>query len=329
MKNTAAVIAILVGLGAFSATSVAQNGSKHAELFPQRPVRWIAPFPPGGAADIVSRLIGQKLTEAWGQQIVVDNRPGAGGNLGTEIAARAAPDGYTVVLVPATFTTYPSLTKKPAYDPLKDFVPITLVSSSPLILVVNPSLPVKGVQELIALAKAKPRELNYASSGIGASAHMAGELFKSMTRTEIVHVPYKGQPQAILDLISGRIQMMFPNIPVSLPHIRAGKLRALAVTTAKRSVLFPGLPTVSESGLTGFEVTQWSGLLAPAGTPGAIVGKYQRDIAMALNLPDVRQNLANQGFEAVGSTPGKFSGYIKAEIIKWTKVIREAGIRPD
>jgi tripartite-type tricarboxylate transporter receptor subunit TctC len=277
----------------------------------------------------VSRLIGQKLTEAWGQQIVVDNRPGAGGNVGTEIAAHAAPDGYTVVLVPATFTTYPSLTKKPAYDPLKDFTPITLVSSSPTILVVNPSLPVKNVQELIALARAKPGQLNYASSGIGASAHMAAELFKSMTKTNIVHVPYKGQPQAILDLISGRVQIMFPNIPVALPHIKAGKLRALAVSTAKRSALFPELPTIAESGLPGFEVLQWSGLMAPAGTPKAIAGKYQRDIAKTLSLPDVRQKLASQGFEAVGNTPAEFSTYIRAEISKWAKVIREAGIRAD
>jgi len=329
MKKTAAAIAILVGFGAFSAISAAQNASRQSESFPQRPVRWIAPFPPGGAADIVSRLLGQKLTEAWGQQIVVDNRPGAGGNVGTELAARAAPDGYTVVLVPATFTTYPSLTKKPAYDPLKDFLPITLVSYSPLVLVVNPSLPVKGVQDLISLVKAKPGKFNYASSGIGASAHMAAELFKSMTKTNIVHVPYKGQPQAIFDLISGRVQIMFPNIPVSLPHIKAGRLRALAVSTAKRSALLPELPTISESGLNGFEVTQWSGLMAPAGTPKAIVDKYQRDIATALKLPDVRQSLRSQGFEAVGNTPGEFSDYIKVEIAKWAKVIREAGIHAD
>jgi len=329
MKGTAAAIAIFVGLGAFSATSAAQNNSRLSESFPQRPVRWIAPFPPGGAADIVSRLIGQKLTEAWGQQIVVDNRPGAGGNVGTEIAARAAPDGYTVVLVPATFTTYPSLTKKPAYDPLKDFTPITLVSSSPTILVVNPSLPVKNVQDLIALARAKPGELNYASSGIGASAHMAAELFKSMTKTNIVHVPYKGQPPALLDLMSGRVQIMFPNIPVALPHIKSGRLRALAVSTAKRSALFPELPTIAESGLPGFEVLQWSGLMAPAGTAKGIVAKYQRDIAKTLKLPDVRQSLKSQGFEAVGNTPAEFSDYIRAEIRKWAKVIREAGIRPD
>ncbi len=233
------------------------------------------------------------------------------------------------MLVPATFTTYPSLTKKPAYDPLKDFTPITLVSSSPTILVVNPSLPVKNVQELIALARAKPGQLNYASSGIGASAHMAAELFKSMTKTNIVHVPYKGQPQAMLDLISGRVQIMFPNIPVALPHIKSGRLRALAVSTSKRSALFPELPTIAESGLPGFEVLQWSGLMAPAGTPKAIVAKYQRDIAKTLKLPDVRQSLASQGFEAVGNTPAEFSAYIRAEISKWAKVIREAGIRAD
>ena len=300
-----------------------------AQTFPVKPVRWIVPFPPGGAADISSRLIGQKLSERWGQQVIIDNRPGAGGNLGTEMTARAAPDGYTVVLVPATFTTYPSLVRKPLFDPVKDFSPISLVSSSPLMLVVHPSLPVKNVRELVALAKARPDQLNYASSGIGASAHMAAELFKSATKTRIVHVPYKGQPPAIIDLVSGQVQLMFPNVPSVLTQVKANRLRPLAVTTAGRSALFPEMPTVAESGVPDFEVTQWGGLVTAAGVPAAITDKFQRDLSAVLNLPDVKQSMLGHGFEAVGNTPSQFSEFIRLEIAKWAKLIAEAGIRAD
>lgn len=300
-----------------------------AQTFPVKPVRWIVPFPPGGAADISSRLIGQKLAERWGQQVIIDNRPGAGGNLGTEMTARAAPDGYTVVLVPATFTTYPSLVRKPLFDPVKDFSPISLVSSSPLMLVVHPSLPVKNVRELVALAKARPDQLNYASSGIGASAHMAAELFKSATKTRIVHVPYKGQPPAIIDLVSGQVQLMFPNVPSVLTQIKANRLRPLAVTTAGRSALFPEMPTVAEAGVAGFEVTQWGGLVTAAGVPAAITDKFQKDLSAVLNLHDVKQALLGHGFEAVGNTPAQFSEFIRMEIAKWAKIISEAGIRAD
>ncbi|HSN39374.1 MAG TPA: tripartite tricarboxylate transporter substrate binding protein [Burkholderiales bacterium] len=314
-----------------NAEAVAQRKSGEpakAENYPARPVRWIVPFPPGGAADIVSRAIGVKLSETWGQQVVMDNRPGAGGNLGIEIASRASPDGYTLVIVPATFTTSPSLQRHLPYDPAKDFMPVTLVSSSALILVVHPSLKAASVRELIALAKSRPGQLNYASSGIGASAHLAAELFKTMAGVNIVHVPYKGQPPAMLDLISGQVQMMFPNAPVALPHLRAGKLRALAVTTLKRSSALPELPTMAESGLAGFEVNQWSGLMVPAGTPKAIIAKLHDDIARALELPDVRKNLTSLGFDPVGSTPEEFSAYIRSEIRKWAKVIADAGIQP-
>ncbi|MBX3664249.1 MAG: tripartite tricarboxylate transporter substrate binding protein [Burkholderiales bacterium] len=314
------VIGLLLGL---------QTQPAPAQNFPVKQVRWIVPFPPGGAADISSRVIGQKLAERWGQQVIVDNRPGAGGNLGTELAARAAPDGYTVVLVPATFTTYPSLARKPLFDPVKDFAPITLVSSSPLMLVVHPSLPVKNVRELVALARARPDQLNYASSGIGASAHMAAELFKSATKTRIVHVPYKGQPPAIVDLVAGQVQLMFPNIPSVQAQIKAGRLRPLAVTTAGRSVLFPEMPTVAEAGVPDFEVTQWGGLVTAAGTPAAIVGKFQKDLSAVLSQPDVKQSLLGHGFEAVGSTPAQFAEYIRVEIAKWAKIIREAGIRAE
>jgi tripartite-type tricarboxylate transporter receptor subunit TctC len=300
-----------------------------AQAFPVKPVRWIVPFPPGGAADISSRVIGQKLTEIWGQQVVIDNRPGAAGNVGTEIAARAAPDGHTVVLVPATFTTYPSLVRKPLFNAVKDFAPITLVSSSPLVLVVHPSLPVKNVRELVALAKARPGALNYASSGIGASAHMAAELFKSMTKTRIVHVAYKGQPPAIVDLIAGQTQLMFPNIPSALAQVKARRLRPLAVTTTARTSMFPELPTVAEAGVPGFEVLQWGGLVTAAGTPAAVTAKFQRDVAAVLKQDDVRQVLMKQGFEAVGNTPEQFADFIRDEIIKWAKIIREANIRAD
>lgn len=299
-----------------------------AAPFPTKPIRWIVPFPPGGAADIVSRAVSQKLDATWGQQIVIDNRPGAGGNLGIELASHAAPDGYTVVIVPATFTTYPSLTHKPIYE-TRDFAPITLVASSPLVLVVNPAVPAKNVKELIAYAKAHPRALNYASSGIGASAHMAAELFKASTHTDIVHVPYKGQPPAMIDLISGRVQMMFANIPAALPHVKAGKLRALAVTTEHRSPLFPQVPTVAESGIPGFSVDQWSGLVAPAGTPAAIVADYQRTIAAALHDPEIRKLLTAHGFEPVGDTPAEFKRFIAAETVKWRRLIRQAHITAD
>ena len=319
---------VLVAAGIATASG-AVHASEDPAAYPNRPIRWIVPFPPGGAADLVSRALAQKLTERLGQQLVIDNRAGAAGNVGTELAARAAPDGYTVVIVPATFTTNPALSSKLAYDPQKSFTPVSLVSSSALVLVVHPALPVTSIKSLVALAKQRPGQLNYASSGVGASAHLAAELFKSATGTSLVHVPYKGQPPAMIDLISGQVQVMFPNIPVSLPHIKAGRLRALGVTTATRTSLFPDLPTIAESGIPGFEVNQWSGLLAPAGTPPAYVQKLYEVVSMALKEPDVKAGLTAQGFEPVGSTPAEFGAYIKSEITKWTAVIRKARITAD
>ncbi len=320
-KTKKLIAGLVLGLSLQPVITVAQQ-------FPVKPVRWIVPFPPGGAADISSRVIGQKLSEIWGQQVIIDNRPGAAGNVGTEIAARAAPDGYTVVLVPATFTTYPSLVRKPLFKP-DDFAPISLVSSSPLVLVVHPSLPVKNVRELVALARSQPDALNYASSGIGASAHMAAELFKSMTKTRIVHVAYKGQPPALADLVSGQTQLMFPNIPSALAQVKAKRLRPLAVTTPGRTSMFPELPTVAEAGVPGFEVLQWGGLVTAAGTPGAITDKFQRDVAAVLRQEDVRKAFLKYGFDVVGSTPAQFADFIRAEITKWAKIIREANIRAD
>jgi tripartite-type tricarboxylate transporter receptor subunit TctC len=318
------VCLMLLAPGAAGAWAADESAAAN---YPNRPIRWIVPFPAGGAADMVSRVVSQKLTERWGQQIVIDNRGGAAGNLGTELAARAAPDGYTLVIVPATFTTNPALHSKLTYDPVKSFSPVTLVSSSALVLVVHPALPVHSVKGLVGLAKARPGQLNYASSGVGASAHLAAELFKSLTGSNMVHVPYKGQPPALIDLISGQVEVMFPNIPVSLPHLKAGKLRALAVTTTERASILPELPTIAESGIPGFEVNQWSGLLTPAGTPSAIVAKLHEQVTTALREPDVRRTLTTQGFEPVGSTPAEFAAYINAEIAKWTKVIKAAGIK--
>ena len=335
LRRCTGIALLAAALGGAAAGALAQpaTGKKDdpgaAQWFPSKPIRWIVPFPPGGAADIISRAIGRKLSEAWGQQIVIDNRPGAGGNVGTEIAARAAPDGHTVIVVPATFTTSPSLYRNLPFDPVKDFTPVTLISSSPLILVVHPSLPVTSVKQLITLARARPGQINYASSGVGASAHLAAELLKAMAGVDVVHVPYKGQPPAMIDLVSGQVQMMFPNLPVVLPHVKAGKLRPLAVTTTKRAALMPEIPTMVESGLPGFEVTQWTGLVVPAGVPKPVITALHGKVVRVLGQPDVRRTLSNQGFEPVGNTPEQFSTYIRAEMEKWGKVIKEAGIRAE
>lgn len=323
MRSLVAVACVIFG----SSVAAAQSPLRRSvESFPSKPVRWIVPFPPGGAADIVSRVIGQRLAEMWAQQVVVDNRAGAAGNLGIELAARATADGHTVVLVPATFTTYPSLARKPTYDATRDFAPITLVSTSPLVLVVNPAVAAKTVQELIALAKSRPQQLNYASSGVGASAHLAAELFKAATSTQIVHVPYKGQPPAIVDLIAGQVQIMFPNMPSVMTFIKTGKLSPLAVSSVQRSVLFPQLPTIAESGLPGYEVTQWGGLVTRAGTPLATIAAFQRDVAAVLQTPEVRANFATLGLDPVGNSPGEFAVFLRDEITKWRKVISDAGI---
>jgi tripartite-type tricarboxylate transporter receptor subunit TctC len=305
------------------------HSAQATAAYPDKPIRWIVPYPAGGAADVVSRQIAQKLTERWGQQIVIDNRAGAGGNIGIEIAAKAAPNGYVVVVVPATFTATPALYSKLGYDPVRDFAPITLISSSPLVLIVQPAVPAKSIGELVALAKARPGELNYASSGIGASAHLAAELLKSVAHVDIAHIAYRGQPPALLDMLSGRVQIMFANVPVALPQINAGKLRALAVTTLQRSPQLPGVPTVDESGYRGFEVNQWTGLVAPTGTPKPIIGKVHEGVIAALESQDVRANLSSQGFQPAGSTPEQFAAYIRSEMQKWGKLIRERGIRAD
>ncbi len=300
----------------------------HAADYPVKPIRFIAPNPPGGPTDILARLIGQKLSESLGQPVFVENRAGAGGNIGTELAAKAPPDGYTLVTGNnATFGANVSLYKNLGFDPVKDFAPVSLVGTQPNILVVHPSLPVTSVKELIALAKARPGQLNYAGSGMGAVAHLSAELFKSMTRTNIVHISYKGAGPALIDMLAGQCQLMFATSFSVQPHIKANKLRALAVTTAKRARAWPDLPTIAEAGVPGFEATTWHGVLVPAGTPAAIVNKLNAEIIRMLQLPDVRERLGTLGAEIIGSTPKEFADHIQREIPKWAKVIKDAGVR--
>jgi tripartite-type tricarboxylate transporter receptor subunit TctC len=300
------------------------------DAFPARPVKWIVPFPPSGSIDLVGRVVGQKLFDVWGQQVVIDNRAGGGGRLGTGAAAVAAPDGYTQLFTLNTSLTIDrSLFKNLPYDPDKAFTPITIIASTSQLLVTNASFPVKNVRELIALCKARPGEVNYGSSGAGGSLHLAMELFKSMAGIDMVHVPYKGGPPAATDLIAGQIELLFFNTPAALPYIKTGRLRALGVSTAKRSPLLPNVPTIAESGLPGFDTDVWFGLVAPAGTPADIVAKTQRDVAHVVALPDVRKQLLDIGAEPVVNTPEEFAARIKKESALWAKVVQNAKIKFD
>jgi len=314
----------------YVASAFAAGHSQAQQAYPTKPIRMICPFPPGGTTDVVARLVAQKLTEAWGQQVVVDNRPGAGGIIGTEIVAKAAPDGYTVLL--GSITTHavnPALYKKLNFDPVKDFAPVSLVVSSPQLLAVHPSVAAKSVKELIALAKAKPGQLNYASAGTGTSPHLTFELFKSMAGIDVVHVPYKGTGPAITDLIGGQVQMMITGVVALMPHIKSGKLRGLGVTSAKRVAALPDLPTIAESGIPGFDVSSWFGVFLPGGTPKPIVAKMNAEIRKILEVPEVRQRLISQGADPASNTPEEFAAYVKAEMAKWGKVARDTGTRAD
>ena len=296
--------------------------------YPTKPVRVVVPFPAAGTTDILARAAAQKLSETWGQQVIVDNRPGAGGNIGSELVAKSAPDGYTLLMgTVGTHAINPSLYPKMPYDHVKDFVPVILVAGVPNVLVVHPSLPVNSVQELIAYAKANPGKLNFASSGSGTSIHLSGELFKVMTGVQMTHIPYKGSAPALTDLMGGQVQMMFDNLPSSLAFIKAGKLRALAVTSAQRSPALPDVPTVAESGVPGFEASSWFGLLAPAGTPRDIVAKINADTAKWLSSPDAKEKLAAQGAAAAGGSPEDFAKHIQAETAKWARVVKESGAK--
>ncbi len=300
-----------------------------AQNYPVKPVRIVAPFPPGGGLDLVSRALSQRLSAALGQTVIVDNRSGADGMIGTEQVAKAAPDGYTL-LISSTgpMVINPALSLKMPYDTVKDFAPVTLVVVQPLCLVVHPSLPVKSVKELVALAKAKPGQLNYGSGGIGNGAHLAGELFKLATATDIVHVPYKGAAPAVVDLLAGQVHMMLNSIPVLLPQIRAGKLRALAVGADHRMTILPEIPTMQEAGVASFDANSWYGFFAPAGTPRDIVGKLNIEAAKILRGAEMRDFMAQQGAEAIGNTPEEFSAHIKAELAKWSLAVRTARVQP-
>lgn len=301
-----------------------------AQDYPTKPVRMVIPFTPGGSTDILGRLVAQKLSEAFGRQVVVDNRPGAGGTIGVDLVAKSPADGYTLVMGHiGTFGVNPSLYPKLPYDAVKDFQPISLFAMIPNMMSVNPSLPVKSVQDVIALARAKPGALNYGSGGNGSAAHLATEYFKYLTKTDIVHVPYRGTAPAITDLLAGNISMIITGVPAQVGFVKAGRLRPLGVATAKRLPLFPDLPTIAEAGVKGYEATQWYGVLAPAGTPRPVVDKLHGAIVKALQGADVKERLASEAGVPVGNTPEEFHAYIKAEIARWAPVIKASGAKPE
>jgi len=304
-------------------------GLAYAQAYPAKPIRVVVPYPPGGGTDIVMRAIGPKVSERLGQPVIVDNRGGATGAIGAEMVAHAAPDGYTLLAhTSAGLTIVPNLQKKLAFDPVRDFAPVTLATSSPYMLVVNPKLPAASVAELIALAKKRPGELNYASSGNGSATHLAGLLFCRMAGVSMVHIPYKGSGPAVADLVAGQVLMRFSSIPPSLPHVRSGRLRALAVTGIKRFSLLPDIPAIAET-LPGYDVVSWYAVLAPAGTPAAIVRKLNTEIVAALHASDVKALLEADGSEPVGTTPERLGEVLRADIARWGPIVRETGARID
>ena len=298
-----------------------------AQDYPARPIRIIVPFTPGAGVDIVGRAVAQSLNEAWKQPVVIDNRPGAGGTIAGELVARGNADGYTLLLGNvSTLAIAPALNPKLPYSPLRDFAPITLITTSENVLVLHPSVPATTLRELITYAKANPRKLNYGSSGNGTTSHLGGAMFASMTGTEMTHVPYKGSGPMLTDLLAGQLQLSFSSVPTALPHIKSGRLRALAVTLLARSSVLPDLPTVQEAaGLKGFEQSLWQGIVAPAATPRAIVMKLNQQIVGSLRTPEMNAKLTVQGLEAVGNTPEQFRAYIGEEIAKWTRVVKSSG----
>jgi len=324
MKRSAGVAAAAL------AASLALAVPTFAQQYPTRPVRFVVPFAPGGSTDTLARTMGVKLADALGQQVVVDNRPGANGDIGMLIVARAPADGHTIVLgYIANLAIAPSLQAKMPYNPLIDFAPITQPASSPNVLTAHPSVPARNLQELIALAKSKPGELSFASTGVASVGHLTGELLNHLAGIKITHVPYKGSGQAVTDLLGGHVQIMFSGFSSTLHHIKAGKLRALAVTGAKRSAALAEVPTIAEQGFPGVEATAWYGVLAPAGTPKPVIARLHDELVTILKLPDVTQRLSGLGFEIVGSTPEAFGAYIRSETTKWEKVVKASGAKPD
>jgi tripartite-type tricarboxylate transporter receptor subunit TctC len=308
--------------------TVAGAVSASAQTYPARPVRLVVPFPAGGFSDVLARVLGQKVSESTGQPVIVENRPGASGNIGAEAVAKAAPDGYALLVTSSNFTTNPSQFRKLPFDPVRDFAHVMLVSEGPLVATVHPSMPVRSVRELIALARARPGQLNYASSGVGTTGHYAGELFNVLMKIQMVHVPYKGSGGAMNAIIGGEVAVAFPQMPPALPHLATGRLRALAVTTARRSATLPDLPTVAEAGVPGFEISGWLGLTAPANTPRDIVAAIHREFERALNDRAIHEHFLKQGADPVGSSPEEFTAFIASQIAKWKKVAEQAKMTP-
>jgi len=318
-----------MGMALATSAFIATASAQPQQTYPNRPIRLVVTLAAGAGTDVAARLFAQKLTDAFGQQVVVDNRPGASGSIGTDLVAKASPDGYTIMTATTSHTSLPPLRKNLPYDIIKDFAPVSLLINYPLLLVVHPSVPAKSVKELIALAKAKPGQINYGSSGAGSAAHLNAELFKSETGINIVHVPYKGIANAIIGTLAGENTLGFYSVSSILTHVKAGRLRALAATGAKRSPSVPDLPTIAESGLPGYDVMSWVGVLVPAGTPKSIITKLHGELTRILRLPDVKERLASLDFEAVGNTPEEFGAYMKKELATWAKVMKESGIKAD
>ncbi len=314
---------VVIGMVALAAAL--STGGAAAQAYPTKPIRFLVGFPPGGGTDIMARTVALKLTESVGQQVIVDNRPGANANLAASIASRASADGYTVLMISLSHAVSKPLYKKLDYDLVRDFTPLIQISSVPMFMVVPPSSPVKTVADLLALAKTKP--VNYASAGDGSPEHIAAELFKGLARVDMTHVPYKGGGPSAVALISGEIQVGFNTSPVAVPHIKSGKMRALAVTSAKRNPALPDVPSVAEAGVAGYDMILWYGAVMPAGTPAAAVGRLNSDINQSLKLPDVQQRLAALGADAAGGSPADFGTYIKSEIVKYTKVVRDGRLQ--
>ena len=314
------MVAVLAGLHAAPAPG---------QVWPQKAIRIIVPVPPGGGNDTLARVVAQKLSDSMKQPVVIDNRPGGNTTIGTAVLAKSPPDGYTLMSAPSAHTVNAVLFKSLPYDPLKDFTPIAGIASTPLFCAVHPSLPVRSVKELVALAKAKPGALTYASPGNGTSGHLAAELFKSVTGVQIMHIPYKGGSQAVTDLVGGQVQVMFPTLQAGFSYVTAGRLKAFAVTSAKRSILAPDLPTMAQAGFPGVEIGSWFALLAPAGTPKDIVARLDGEVKSALQTPDVAERLRALGYESFYMSSDELAAYLKSDLEKWTKVIRQAGIRAD
>ena len=319
----------IAGISFSIAALIGASGADAADPYPTKPVKIIFGFPAASATDVIARAVGQKLSDKWGQPVVIDNRPGAGGNLGSEIAAKQPADGYTIFFGTVANAISASYYSKLNYDYLKDFIPITLVATTPLVLVANNNVPAKSVKELITYAKANPGAINFGSGGVGTSNHLAGEMFKKNTGTDMAHVAYKGTPAAYTDLMSGRVQLMFDNIVAVTPHIKSGALRPIAVTSATRSPSLPDVPTVAEAGIPGFEAVSWIGALVPAGTPKDIVDKIYTDLVAVLRMPEIKERLAQSGAVVVGNTQEQFAAWNRNEIAKWAQAVKDSGAKGD